>query len=119
MIRIQWEDKRCARCRKCITKCPHNVLEMKSGTKGLYIDIAQPDRCSACGKCVEACCFKAITLHSQEQYNYDIYALFRSLNIPFSEQTAIMRSPVLNTKQGHNKLRSILSLLKKRNDETF
>jgi NAD-dependent dihydropyrimidine dehydrogenase PreA subunit len=55
-------DENCARCRVCINKCHHHVLDMVRDQDGLHLVVKDPDRCSGCGDCVKACKFKALEL---------------------------------------------------------
>lgn len=59
---ITVDNEKCARCRSCITRCRHKVLEMKSTDQGLRVEVARPDLCTACGNCIEVCRFNALKL---------------------------------------------------------
>lgn len=52
----------CARCRSCVRKCRHQVLEMVSDEQGLHVEVAHPAQCTACGECLDVCRFNALQL---------------------------------------------------------
>ena len=59
---VQVIDDNCARCRNCIQKCHHGVLEMVNTEKGTRIVVVNPHQCAGCGDCVGACNFNALVL---------------------------------------------------------
>jgi NAD-dependent dihydropyrimidine dehydrogenase PreA subunit len=59
---IQITDDKCARCRSCILKCHHHVLDMENGEKGMHLIVKYPNECTGCGKCVSACNLSALKL---------------------------------------------------------
>jgi NAD-dependent dihydropyrimidine dehydrogenase PreA subunit len=59
---VQSIDNNCARCRVCIKKCRHHVLDMVNDQNGSHIVVKYSDSCSGCGDCVNACKFKALEL---------------------------------------------------------
>ncbi len=50
----------CTRCRSCLKKCNHHVLEMVNDENGVRIEVRYPDKCSGCGDCIGACRFNAL-----------------------------------------------------------
>ncbi len=65
---VQVIDGNCARCRKCLQKCHHRVLEMVNADKGTRIVVANPQQCTGCGDCVSACNFDALVLVERIQH---------------------------------------------------
>lgn len=60
-------DDKCDRCRCCLKKCRHKVLDMENDSTGGHIAIKHPERCTACGDCVTACKFNALELINRKQ----------------------------------------------------
>lgn len=60
------DDANCARCKSCVNKCPHNVLEMVNNEKGTHIIIKNSNLCTGCGLCLNVCNFNAIRLVSKQ-----------------------------------------------------
>lgn len=50
----------CTRCRSCLKKCNHHVLDMVNDGNGIRIEVIHPDKCSGCGDCISACRFNAL-----------------------------------------------------------
>lgn len=53
-------DKNCARCRSCLKKCNHHVLDIINDENGMHIEVTYPDKCTGCGDCINACRFNAL-----------------------------------------------------------
>lgn len=65
---VQVIDDNCARCRNCLQKCHHGVLEMVNTEKGTRIVVVNPQQCTGCGDCVGACNFNALVLVDRVQH---------------------------------------------------
>jgi len=52
----------CTRCRSCLKKCNHQVLDMVNDKNGIRIEVLNPDKCTGCGDCISACRFNALEL---------------------------------------------------------
>lgn len=59
---VQVIDSMCARCRNCLKKCHHHVLDMVNDEKGSHLIVKYPDRCTGCGDCINTCKFNALEL---------------------------------------------------------
>jgi len=55
-------EKNCSRCRSCVKKCNHNVLNLVKDEKGTRIEVINPDKCTGCGDCMSVCRFNALEL---------------------------------------------------------
>ena len=55
-------EKNCTRCRSCVKKCNHNVLDLVKDEKGTHIELKNPDNCTGCGDCISVCRFNALEL---------------------------------------------------------
>lgn len=59
---IHIKDENCVRCRSCVLKCRHHVLEIVNESNGNRLIIKNPDLCTGCGKCINVCNFEALEL---------------------------------------------------------
>jgi NAD-dependent dihydropyrimidine dehydrogenase PreA subunit len=59
---IEVNHDNCSRCRSCVSKCKHDVLDLMRNEQGQRVMILRPDQCTGCGKCLEVCRFDALTL---------------------------------------------------------
>jgi NAD-dependent dihydropyrimidine dehydrogenase PreA subunit len=53
-------EKNCTRCRSCLKKCNHHVLDMIKDENGMHIEVISPDKCTGCGDCISVCRFNAL-----------------------------------------------------------
>ncbi|MDP4239720.1 MAG: 4Fe-4S binding protein [Bacteroidota bacterium] len=53
-------EDNCTRCRSCLKKCRHDVLDLVDNGNGMRIEVNHPDRCTGCGDCVSVCRFNAL-----------------------------------------------------------
>ena len=63
---ISISDNNCIRCRRCIKKCRHKILELVDDDFGQHITLKYPEKCTACGNCVAVCNFNALKLASRK-----------------------------------------------------
>lgn len=59
---ISVDDRRCARCGRCLAICPNQVLVMVKDGKDLHVAVNSPERCKGCGRCLKTCRFNALKL---------------------------------------------------------
>lgn len=55
-------ENNCTRCRSCLKKCNHHVLEMINDENGMHLEVKNPDQCTGCGDCISVCRFNALEL---------------------------------------------------------
>lgn len=59
-------NDKCARCKCCLKKCRHKVLDMENDSTGGHITVKHPERCTVCGDCVTVCKFNALELMNRK-----------------------------------------------------
>lgn len=53
-------EDNCTRCRSCLKKCRHDVLDIVHDGNGMCMEVKHPDRCTGCGDCISVCRFNAL-----------------------------------------------------------
>ena len=68
---LQWVDRKCIGCKRCIEVCQEQALKFKRDNLQIY-----REKCTSCGHCVEACPSTALTMFGQW---WDLEELFHEV----------------------------------------
>lgn len=63
-ISLEWDQKKCTYCERCIEVCPHEAIYKSEKTEKIEINY---EACVKCGRCARVCKEKALTVPQSEE----------------------------------------------------